>query len=122
MLIHEKQTLLLFLFISSVATKTTKILKFQSESDGVYTTEEWAEYREKISHMDSFTACHWERLRFFSVRDSCPWAFCYKNKDVFEDHHCTQMWYNRDIASGGRYVTFAGGFGDGSYRGNISSE
>ena len=64
------QILLLLFFSSLVEPKTTKILKFQSVSDGVYTTEEWAAYREKIPHMDSFTACHWERLRFFSVRDS----------------------------------------------------
>ena len=110
---------LMFLF-PLVISQSTKILRFQIDSGGIYTTEEWAEFKGKIPHLGSFTACHWERLRFFSVRDSCQWAFCYKNKDLFDDHHCTQIWYNRDIASGGRYVVMAGGFGDNSYGGNNS--
>ena len=110
--------LLLFLFVPLVTQKSTKILKFQSESGGVYSTEEWAEFKGKIPHLGSFTVCHWEKLRFFSVRESCQWAFCYKNEDVFADHHCTQFWYSRELDSGGRYITAAGGFGDNSYGGN----
>ena len=101
------------------SSKSTPILKFQIDSGGVYTTSEWAELKGKIPHLNSFTVCHWELLRFFSVRDSCPWAFCYKNEDVYADHHCTQLWYNRDTASGGRYVELAAGFGDNSYGGML---
>ena len=95
----------------------TKILKFQENRDGNYTTSEWAQFKGSIPHLNNFTICHWEKLMFFSVRDSCPWAYCYKYGETFDDHHCTQMWYNRDLDSGGRYITLAGGFGDGTFRG-----
>ena len=112
--------LLLFIFAPMVTPMASKILKFQSESGGAYSTEEWAEFRGKIPHLDSFTVCHWEKLRFFNVRESCHWAFCYKNKDAFADHQCTQFWYGRDPDSGGRYVTAGVGFGDNSYGGILS--
>ena len=109
--------LILFIFVPNVTPKGTKILKFQSKSDGNYSIEEWAEFKGKIPHLDAFTVCHWEKLMFFVKRDTCPWAFCYKNTDDFKDHQCTQFWYNRDPASGGRYVKVARGFGDNTYGG-----
>ena len=114
------KSLLLFLFLCShvPSLHASKILQFQSESGGTYSTEEWAEFKGKIPHMMSFTACHWEKLRFFSVRESCHWAFCYKNTNASADHHCTQFWYIRDPDSGGRYVHAYGGFGDNSFGGN----
>ena len=111
----------LFLLFHMVLSGSTKMLKFQSESGGKYSTEEWAQFKGIIPHLTSFTVCHWEKLRFFSVRDTSLWAFCYKNEDVFTDHHCTQLWYNRDPGSGGRYVTASGGFGDNSYGGEHKS-
>ena len=107
---------LLFLYFLSAAQKS-KILRFQINNDENYSTEEWAEFKGKIPHLNAFTACHWERLRFFSVRDTAQWAFCYKNGEDQNDLRCTQIWYNRDPASGGRYVRVAGGFGDNSYGG-----
>ena len=109
-----------FVLVQYVAPLGTKILAFQSDSGGDYSTEEWAEFKGTIPHLDEFTVCHWEKLMFFSVRDSCPWAFCYKNTKNHADHHCTQFWYNRDAASGGRYVKAAAGFGDNSYGGKIN--
>ena len=110
---------LFIIFLSLTRSQKPQILRFQVNNAETYSTEEWAEFKGKIPHMNSFTACHWERLRFFSSRDSCQWAFCYKNKDVESDHHCTQFWYNRDAASAGRYVIASGGFGDNSYGGKL---
>ena len=109
-------TLLIMLLIVE-AGHTIKILKFQSNTEGAYSTEHWAQFKGNLPHLKAFTVCHWERLRFFSVRETPIWSFCYKNQDVFADHHCTQFWYYRDSGSGGRYVIASGGFGDNSYGG-----
>ena len=109
---------LLFLIISGkLHAEKTQMLRFQRDNGRQYSIEEVAEYKGRIPHLNAFTVCHWERLKFFVVRDTCPWAFCYKNTDDFKDHQCTQFWYNRDLDSGGRYVKVAGGFGDNSYGG-----
>ena len=100
-----------FLFFPAVSC--LQVLQFQSGPKG-YSTEEWAVFNGKIPHLGAFTVCHWEKLRFFSERETYPWAFCYKNEDVFEDHHCTQFWYERHADSGGRYIVAHGGFGDNS--------
>ena len=108
----------LLLLITLLSGQALKILKFQSNSEAKkYSTEEWARFKGKIPRLNSFTVCHWERLRFFSVRDTSIWAFCVKTRDVYTDHQCTQFWYNRDTDSGGRYVVASGGFGDNSYGG-----
>ena len=112
--------ILVLLFQSLTRAQKPQILRFQVNNVETYSTEEWVEFKGKIPHMNSFTACHWERLRFFSVRDSCPWAFCYKTKNIESDHHCTQLWYNRDAVSGGRYIIASGGFGDNSNGGNLN--
>ena len=109
-------TVICILGLISIAN-LSKMLRFQSGSNGKYSTEEWAEFKGKIPHLSAFTVCHWERLAFFSVRDTCQWAACYKLTDAEADHHCTQFWYNRDVDSGGRYIKAAGGFGDNSYGG-----
>ena len=107
------------LFVIFSPSNLSKILRFQFGSNGQYSTEEWAEFKGKMPHLSAFTVCHWERLEFFSVRDSCPWAACYKVVNEEADHHCTQFWYNRDAGSGGRYIKAAGGFGDNSYGGKL---
>ena len=99
---------------------SSKVMKFQIDSGGSYSTEEWAAFKGKIPFMSSFTACHWEKLRFFNVRESCHWAYCYKNTNASTDYHCTQFWYNRDPDSGGRYVSAYGGFGDNSFGGDTT--
>ena len=122
-MLHAVQTTTFILFLGTqhVEPSGTKILAFQRDSGGDYSTEEWAEFKGTIPHLNEFTFCWWEKLMFFSVRDSCQWAFCYKNTDDHADHHCTQFWYNRDSASGGRYIIASGGFGDNSYGGKGSS-
>ena len=114
-------TFILVLGAQLVEPSGTKILAFQQDSGGHYSIKEWAEFKGTIPHLNEFTFCWWEKLMFVSVRDSCQWAFCYKNtNDHAADHHCTQFWYNRDAGSGGRYVRAAGGFGDNSYGGNLA--
>ena len=120
--IFEK-TILLFSLLLSISPQpaiTGQVLKFQAGSAGSYSTSEWAELKVPLPPLAEFTVCHWEKLLFFSVRDSCQWAACYKLADSPVDHHCTQFWYNRDAGSGGRYVRAAGGFGDNSYGGNLA--
>ena len=111
---------LVFHFCLNLAkVSSSKILQFQIGTGGSYSTDEWVEFKGKIPHMTSFTACHWEKLRFFNVRETCHWAFCYKNTNATSDIHCTQFWYIFDGDSGGRYVSAYGGFGDNSFGGEI---
>ena len=107
--------------IMSTGVQLSPILKFQKDKHIAYSTSEWAELKGELPHLSEFTVCHWEKLRFFSAQDSCPWAYCYKIVNEPTDHHCTQLWYNRDLESGGRYVQAGGGFGDNSYGGNNDS-
>ena len=95
-----------------------KIMRFQVNNKYVAASvEEWAIYKEEIPAFESFTACHWELLRFFNNRDTCPWSLCYKMKDIDNDFECVQFWYNREPDSGGRYVVASAGFGGGLYGG-----
>ena len=106
--------LLVLMFLMNSAALKSKMLRFQLGNHETYSTEEWAEFKGDIPHLNSFTACHWERLRFFSSRQSCQWSFCYKKKDGESSLYCIQLWYSRDVQSGGRYVRIAGGFPDKS--------
>ena len=115
--------LFLILLKSLLSAQKSKILRFQLDNpSNNYSTEEWAEFKGEIPHLNSFTACHWEKIRFFSVRDTVIWSFCYKTKDVESDHHCTQFWHNTHAESGGRHVWINGGFGDKSYGGSCILE
>ena len=111
-----------FLLLSCASAEKTLMMRFQMNRIGVnFSTEEWVEYKTKVPHLSAFTNCQWVRLRFFSVEETTLWSYCYKRSSEPSDHYCTQLWFNRDAASGGRYVRVAGGFGDSSYGGKIHS-
>ena len=103
--------------MSMASSQKPKIFRFQANNKYTFSVEEWAEYNGEILPFSSFTACHWEKLRVFNARDTCPWSLCYKNKNRDRDFQCIQFWYIREPNSGGRYVVASAGFGGSAYGG-----
>ena len=42
--------------------------------------------------LNEFTACHWEKIRFFSSDSMTTWAYCIAKKDQHNDLNCTQLY------------------------------
>lgn len=91
----------LFLLFCQGNTQKGFIISFQS-SDKL-SVEEWAKYTGEISRLSEFTACHWEKSKWFSKDRNTIWSYCTKNDDD-TDIYCTQYYYKRDIDTGNRHM------------------
>ena len=57
-----------------IANESSFIASFQSS--GHWSKNEFLEYNDSISELKEFTACHWEKARFFSEQYNVPWSYC----------------------------------------------
>ena len=87
-----------------ITCEETFILTFQSESG--FSPYEWADFRGNISSMDSFTVCHWEKLKFFNIKSHSVWSYCTLSEPS-ANIDCFQLWFTRDIESAGRDIVMA---------------
>ena len=53
-----------------------KSFKVSFQYDGIWSSNEWVQYKEEIPPLKEFTVCHWERLRYFSSSDTTVWTYC----------------------------------------------
>ena len=73
---------------------------FQNSSK--ISTDQWMEFKGQISHLKSFTQCHWGKTRIFNAASCNIWSYCAK-MSLKSSLQCVQMWFDRDYTySAGR--------------------
>ena len=87
---HEKH--------QAVALSTsTFVISFQNS--GVLSTDEWVEITQNIPPLKEFTACHWEKIRYFSSQSMPIWSYCIADRSKKDDINCTQIYSKGNIAT-----------------------
>ena len=85
----------------AISTSTFAI-SFQN-SDGL-STDEWVEIDQNIPPLKEFTACHWEKIRYFSSQAMTIWAYCIADKNDRADINCTQIYSVGNVATANQQV------------------
>ena len=83
-------TIALTLFVSCVYTSTTFVVSLQKS--GGWSRDEWVEIETPKTVLKEFTACHWEKIRYFSSDSMTVWAYCIALRDQHNDLNCTQLY------------------------------
>ena len=80
----------------------TFVVSFQSK--GTKSIDHWMKYNKKIGGFGKeFSACHWERVRFFSLDINSVWAYCFILHEQDNDLKCLQF-NHRTGSDAGRKV------------------
>ena len=95
--------LLVFMFGNGHGSFT---LSFQSK--GELSTNEWAEYRKKIPPMKEFTACFWEKLRYFATDYTAVWGYCKQKSKTDQSIKCTQFYHRGTPSTMNRHINVYG--------------
>ena len=78
--------------ISLCDSEKTFLVSFQTE--GKISTEAWMKYKENITGIDEeFSACHWERIRYFAVEVNAIWAYCFIFSESDINLKCIQIYH-----------------------------
>ena len=98
----------LFLFTILVESQenSTFIVSFQSGRSR--STDQWMKYNEKFEGYEKeFTACHWQRVRYFSMELNSIWAYCYTGLAKESPQlPCIQLYFQTNETSAGRAMNF----------------
>ena len=70
-----------------VSSSPSFVVSFQNS--GGWSTDEWVEFTKPIPLLKEFTACHWERIRYFSSDLMAIWSYCVASKVQKHDMNCT---------------------------------
>ena len=101
--------LLLPLFaFEHISSKNTFKVEFQSS--GYWSKDEWLEHEGKIPQLWEFTACHWEKLIYFSKALNVIWSYCMVKTRSPEKLNCVQLFYSGNRTTANRGVIFHGWF------------
>ena len=78
-------------------SKSTFVISFQNSA--VLSTDEWVEITQNIPPLKEFTACHWEKIRYFSSQIMPVWSYCIADRKNRDDINCTQIYSAGNIAT-----------------------
>ena len=87
--------LALFLVLSEIIHFSQGERSFISSfhSSGKWNEDEWIEYKDDIPSFNEFTACHWEKIKYFSEQINTVWSYCmYLTKDD-PKLRCLEVYY-----------------------------
>ena len=72
--------------------RADEYFKIKLQKGGKWSDNEIAEYLGHIPAFSEFTACHWEKLKYFATRSNTIWSYCkvYSVKD--ETLRCLQLY------------------------------
>lgn len=108
--------ILIFLLLCSVLNLTeaekTFIASFQTS--GEWSENEWIEYNRTIPSLAEFTACHWEKVQYFSAQINTVWSYCvYATKDDLK-LRCVEVYYltSSDVGGNIDFNVFIDGWTD----------
>lgn len=98
--------LLLLLFPKLFLCEDKFTVSFQSS--GGWSTNEFMEYTKEIPPMKEFTACHWEKLKYFSVDYVIVWSYCGIHTTNDESMSCVQFYYRGNVATANKHIDLYG--------------
>ena len=76
-------------------------------SSGKWNKDEWIEYKDDIPSFNEFTACHWEKIEYFSDQINTVWSYCMYLTKEDPKLRCLEVYYL--ISSNiGRNIDFKG--------------
>ena len=97
--------LTVFLMLKITGARLSFEVGFQES--GAWSSQEWAEYQGHLPELTEFTACHWEKIRYFGVRSNSLWAYCTIHSKFDKTPRCIQMFSKGVQASAYRTVYFS---------------
>ena len=100
--------LLLYLFTIVVESQETSTFIVSFQSGRSRSIEQWMKYNEKFEGYEKeFTACHWQRVRYFSMEMNSIWAYCYAGLTKESSQlPCIQFYFQTNETSAGRAMNF----------------
>ena len=97
--------IIVFTNCGHVSCSSTFMVSFQNS--GGWSTNEWVEYDQDIPVLEEFTACHWERIRYFSSDIMNVWAYCIADRVQTLDINCTQLYSSGNGSTGNQQVVLS---------------
>jgi hypothetical protein len=92
-------------FVSAFCNTNSFIANFQKS--GQWSSKEVLEFKGSfLSTVEEFTACHWEKLSYFSSGINQIWAYCEEADQSNGRLRCIQAWTEADNSTGGRDVHY----------------
>jgi len=82
----------IFLIKLYCGVSSTRSFVVSFQNSGGWSTEEWVEFDKPIPVLKEFTACHWEKTKYFSSDIMNVWAYCIANKAKKSSMHCVQLY------------------------------
>ena len=69
------------------------------QESGGWSLDEWVELDTPKEALTEFTACHWEKVRYFSSEIMTAWSYCIANRNEITDLNCTQFYTSGNRAT-----------------------
>ena len=93
--INMMEIILIFLFFSLFfhSTKSEKSFVASFQSSGQWSENEWIEYKDKIPVLFELTACHWEKIEYFSTQINTVWTYCMYITKMDTKMRCMEVYY-----------------------------
>ena len=78
------------MMVASSNAMDTFIVSFQSQ--GTKSINHWMKYNKMINGFEKeFSACHWQKIRFFSLGMNAVWSYCFILQESDNDLKCIQL-------------------------------
>ena len=94
------------LHVACEFVEATESFEIIFNEDGKWSPKAIAEYRGDIPTMTEFTACHWEKLKYFGTRSNAIWAYCKTNASEDILPSCIQLYSKPSQATGYRSISY----------------
>ena len=101
-------TPIIFLMTHYCNSSSTRSFVVSFQNSGGWSTDEWAVFDKPIPLLKEFTACHWERIRYFSSDIMSVWAYCIANKLQKSIINCTQLYSYGNSTTANRQLVISG--------------
>ena len=95
---------------SVIHVSKTTTFSISLQSNKKLSLEDWARYDGNIPRLEEFTACHWDKLSYFSTHVSTIWNYCY-TKTNNSSLWCIQIEYAPLIETAYRHMLLVAYFG-----------
>ena len=82
----------IILYFSFEFIRADEYFKIKLQKGGKWSDDEMAEYLGHIPAFSEFTACHWEKLKYFATRSNTVWSYCKVHSVKDETLRCLQLY------------------------------
>ena len=105
--------ILYYSIFCNVVNKSNQVLGDSSfeisfQESGDWSTNEWGKYMNEIPRLEEFTACHWQRMRFFASDIIPIWSYCMVLDNSTKKLECTQIYLQNNPGTANRRIILHG--------------